>query len=231
MEKSKLIKYNVIAIVLATLFFLIGIFFGTLMQTESVSSSERVLSNVETKFNDIETSMILLNMKSDIACEYYNIKLKEIDNQLTSLTPTIVKMEKDVSLKEQSYKELKTRFINLRLKYWILNEKDREMCNPNKTTILYFYTTNGVCRDCEQQGVILSYVMNKVDKKDIIVAPVDMTEHILLLDIIKKTYNITKAPALLIDNSVVYKGLVEKDKIYNYLCNVKNLTLDVCKTS
>ncbi len=228
MEKSKLMKYNIIALVLAASFFLAGILVGTMVQTQSISSSEKVLSNVETKFNDIETSMILLNMKSDIACGYYDTKLKEIDNQLTSLTPVIVKMEKDLSLKDQSYKALKTKFINLRLKYWILNEKDREMCNPNKTTVLYFYTTKEVCSDCEQQGTILSYVVDTVGKRNFVVAPVDMNEHILLLDIIKETYNITKAPALLIDNSVVYKGLIQKEQLYNYVCNVKNLTLDVC---
>ena len=113
-------------------------------------------------------------------------------------------------LLELCLSELEKDYSLLSVRAWILNSYVTEKCVEDKVVILYFYSVP--CSDCIKQGNILDDLREKKfkDRLRVFVLNYDSDEEIV--KVLKKTYNITETPSIVIGNST-YVGLMERDKL------------------
>ena len=94
---------------------------------------------------------------------------------------------------------------------------------------MYFYSNND-CSDCRTQGVILSFLKDKFKERLLIFSlDSDFTEE-PLLGLVKRSFNITKSPTLIISEDKI-EGFIDKDKLLNILCSKYNDIEDVKECS
>jgi len=85
----------------------------------------------------------------------------------------------------------------------------KEKCYLNDHVILYFYSVP--CEKCIKQGNILDQLReNKVKNMKVFVLDVNVDEPIV--QTLKKTYNITATPAIII-NEKKYEGLIQQEEL------------------
>jgi len=112
--------------------------------------------------------------------------------------------------------ELEKDYSLLSVRAWILNSYVIEKCPEDKVVVLYFYSVP--CPECIKQGNILDELREErfKDKLRVFVLNVDSDESIV--QVLKKTYNITETPSIVIGDSS-YVGLMERDKLSEIIFN------------
>ena len=125
----------------------------------------------------------------------------------------------DLYMKEssaKSYIEIKRDYVLAQIRYWLLNKRITESCTMDNVAILYFYS-NRDCPECSAQGIILSYLKEKLKDKLLVFSIDSDFEAEPMVAVLRGAYNITKVPSL----------VLEKRKISG-LVSLENLSLDVC---
>lgn len=226
MDRKDLKEYALIALIITLVFFIIVLLSGEIIHVDYYRDVNEKVSDIRLDFQDIELALFLGNMDDSVSCQYYSKKLENVDETLKEIKPTVLKLERDMKTNLEEYKELKRKFIAIRLKYWLVSELMKSECGANYTTVLYFYKTEERCKECTRQGHVLSYLENKHDYFEVV--PVDKDEDLILIRALREAYNITKVPTLLIDRKVVMRGLTSKEEIYNYTCKKYNNSKEIC---
>jgi thiol-disulfide isomerase/thioredoxin len=106
--------------------------------------------------------------------------------------------------------ELAKDYSLLSVRAWILNSYVNEKCKENKVTLLYFYSVP--CKSCIEQGKILDELREKTFQSKIRVFVLNINYNETIVQILKKTYNITETPSIVIGSST-YTGLTDKEKL------------------
>ncbi len=214
-------KAAIIAFFLTLLVFLSGISISYLIQRRSGEEVNDLINEIKMKIDDADLSFVLVSANKNITCTFLSEKVNDIKNDLRKITSKVVSMEKDFKINEE-YKHLKRELMILRLKLWLLVSKMNEECNEKIVPILFFYNTNKEvsCDYCYEEGEILSYVSEK--NSSIIVIALDGDEDLILINTLKKVYNITTYPTIIINDKKL-EGFVSKEKILEVL-NLTNET-------
>jgi len=90
--------------------------------------------------------------------------------------------------------------------------KLREECNYTATTILFFYTSINKCEDCIAQGIVLNQLKKKDPEKYMIFA-IDADSKLGIVGTLKTYFNVTKVPALVINEKQKLEGFVLRQEL------------------
>lgn len=112
-----------------------------------------------------------------------------------------------------AYLQLKDEYTKLSLRAWIIARDNEQQCNTTVKPILYFYDSD--CKACVAQGEILDEVKTKMRAENITALPftIDLQENESAIKLIKTYYNITKVPALVIDDTVLQGRVYSAEEI------------------
>lgn len=95
---------------------------------------------------------------------------------------------------------------------WLYTTQAMELCNKSEVVpILFFHETKTACPECAVQGEVLDSIRAKCSNVRIVTFPTDL--NIDLISLVQKKYGVTKAPALVINNSIVLKGMQNEQTI------------------
>ncbi len=101
------------------------------------------------------------------------------------------------------YMSLKREYIRLSLRFWLSAKNNYEACGNSKfIPILYFYSKD--CNDCITQGEKFDE-FNALMKKGnwtVLVFPIDGDFQEDTISLLKRFYNITKYPAVVINRKI-----------------------------
>lgn len=226
MDGKNLKEYALEALVITLIVFIVGLMLGRFFQVNYAQEVSEKISDVEMDYQDMQLALLMEGLNNSVSCKYYAKKMNEVKKKIESMKPTIVKLEKDLKIDTKEYRELKKKFMAVRLKYWLLSESLKDKCNKKFVNILYFYKTEEECTACTKQGHVLSYMSDKYDFIEVV--PIDKDEDLILIKSLKEAYNITKVPSLVIDRKIVEKGYTPKEEILNYACE-KFPSKEACK--
>lgn len=112
----------------------------------------------------------------------------------------------------------KERYVLLQLQFWSNAVELREKCNATHTTILYFYSQfdESLRQQEDLQSAVLIDMINTCKEK-LMVSPIPIDMNIGTVDMIKSKYNVTKAPSILINESILLEGLQSRADLENYI--------------
>ena len=143
--------------------------------------------------------------------------LKSIDKELYELIET----KFDVTLIKQDVLDRitqKKKYALLQIQYWLNTIKLRERCNASINTVLYFYSQfdpNVRLQQNIQSRVLVDLIHDCKGKLITFPLPIDLD--IASVEILKRRFNVTKAPSLVINETVVLEGLQSRQTLEKYI--------------
>ncbi len=202
-------------LLLTIMIFVVGIFIGGSVEQLRVENlytqlqeQDLAYQNIITQSNYIDYIISQKDMGINISCESIE---GSYFSSIATLDESRLKLENYINsgkVKEEEFYRLKEHYANTQIDYWILANKISNLCDNNLNTILFFYSEDKKCPECEDQGLHLSYVKQKLND-DVLIFALDVEKDgptkLLAQKYEAKVYN---SPTLVIN-----------DKTFNYLTN------------
>jgi hypothetical protein len=205
------------ALILAIFIFASGILLGYMLEMNRTSKiislyQQAELDTLDTRIQDNIISLtrvdcnLLFNETINFANRIYGeASLLEKYEGANQLSEGIVFQHKKYDL--------------LRAELWLNSIKIKEKCPVNLSTIVYFYEYNpdNLKIKSEQDVYSKKLFELKTSTSNIILIPIAGNMNISSIDYLKSYYNITKYPAVVVNEKIVINTLEDLDKIESYL--------------
>ncbi len=150
-------------------------------------------------------------------CEAVAKTLEENIKSLESTRERLETFDKHSTINKEDFNLLKREYVLAQIRYWLLVRRAKKLCKREIATILYFYSDDKECPDCEKQAFILTY-LKKLFKERLLIFSFDSKQKDEpMISILKKTYNISIYPTLVIEEKS-FSGLQTKNEILKEIC-------------
>ncbi len=194
------------------------IIFGAGMLLGNTIASNKFTS-LENMGQDLRTDIIALELQQDLiaADPCGGASLMPLSEQLYTLGTRLDFMENRLGKNNAEVIRLKQYYSLLEIRHWLYLSRINEICNQSSVLILYFYSNLGDCPRCEEQGYVLSYLHDKYDS--LMIYSLDLNMENVVLETIKKNYDIKTAPSLVI-NGDIHEGFNSRNQIEAVITNL-----------
>jgi len=204
-----------LVLILTVAVFVIGVFFGnyiTEIKYDTIFNTEQSL-RLELLGLDTQYSLI----ESD-PCKVFNDtslseSLDEMGNKVTYLENTLGTSSEEVI-------NLKKYYFLLEIRHYLLKQRAVKECDVQHDFILYFYSNKGYCKDCKQEGFVISNIRENFDNLSSYSFDIDAENP--ALDTLKSINDVGNVAPVVVVNGETYAGFKSKEFIENKLESSKN---------
>lgn len=218
-------KRFLLTFVLVAFVFLIGVLVGNFLTSERTSYLEDIAYKQKLDYESLQLQSLYLDINANNAsCSIFS---NILETSLVDVGAAQAKVDlymKDSSKK--SYTEIKRDYLLAQIRYWLLNQKIKSNCKSDQVSVLYFYS-NDNCIECGAQGTILTYLKEKLGDKLLVFSLDSDFSDEPVVNIIKKTYNITKVPSIVVEDNVSGE-LVNKEDLIKEICSLYKEKPTIC---
>jgi len=214
-------KVYLAAAVLSMFFYLIGVMSGLFIEGNMVEYTDGKLSILQSRIDRLpseEEYASLQRRTENLQLEYaylsiigQNLSCGSLSALVDDTTKKVRELGEDLeNARGKEFDSLRRDYALLSTKAWILNNYVKERCNREVAVILYFYSVP--CQECVEQGHILDglYAGEFKDRIIVFVLNSDLDEPIV--NLLKRSHNVTETPAIVIGDRT-YKGLIPEDNL------------------
>lgn len=129
------------------------------------------------------------------------------------------------SSNEDEFARLQGHYANTQINYLMLAQRISNLCREKINTIIYFYADDEICPSCEDQGVYLTYIKQRLQDNVLIFSFDIMKEGPIQL--LKKQYNVSVegVPKIIVNEDEL--EFSTSDEIFSLLCE-QGLKDSVC---
>lgn len=120
-------------------------------------------------------------------------------------------------INQQDFNNLKREYTLAQVRYWLLAKKAKDVCNRDIISVLYFYSSQNTCQQCNNQGFILTYAKKMFGDSLLIFSFDSGFKEEPLIDLMLKTYNISSYPSLVIGDKKY--GFTDTNQLIGILCS------------
>ena len=170
------------------------------------------INQLNSLYNDIRIDALNAEVQYEILSENPCLALnfKPLNDELFELGNKLTHMEEQLGKENDQVLDLKKYYSILESRHWLFVRKASEQCNQKTTPILFFYSNQGDCSDCEQQGFVLNYIRNTISGAYIYSFDINLESS--AIEALEITYNITTVPTLVIGENT-YVGFKDSDEL------------------
>lgn len=221
-------KIYLVAGIISLLIFSLGLTLGIITDNERFRWVETANREQEVEYQSLQfQSMYISSLKVDNeSCAVISAAIEDVLSDYGYSLEKLQQYQKDSNMNQKDYEILQRKFVIDNLRYWLLAEKMKDICDTDSVNILYFYSSKN-CDICPSQGVLLTYYKKKLNDK-LLVYPIDLDleDKEPLISLLRRQYKIYSSPTLIIEGKK-YEGLKEKEDLGNIICgNYKNPPTD-----
>lgn len=198
------------AFTIATLIFLMGVFLGNYFSEQKLNSIDELSRNLQ--LNTIGTEL-QFRLISENPCEFLNSS--ELTEELYQIGARLDFMESEMGQENTQVVGLKEYYHLLEIRHWLFLKRSKEECSKDFDLVLYFYSNEGDCPKCEEQGNVLTYLHKKYPKLNIYSFDVNIENPALRT--IKRLYDIEGQPPTIVVNEDTYHGFMSSKEIEMHL--------------
>lgn len=198
--------------------FLLGLFLGLAIEGKRVNYIESISKKQNLEFSSLQIQYAFIDQlsqeKNCLAVQ------KTFEQNINNLESTRIRLEnfgREAKLNKNELDILKNEYLLAQIKYWLLAERTRILCDTDTVSILYFFSDETECPDCDRQSFILTYLKEKFEDKLLIFSFDSKFESEPMVPLLKKTYNVTDYPTLVIGGKPKSK-FQGKDSILREIC-------------
>lgn len=207
-------------------FLITAVIFVTAILASNYFSQKKMneIKNIESRIAvDILASETQFSLLSELSCKEISSGL--LSKELATLGDKLSYTEQNRGSDDAEVLNLKKYYSLLQIKDFLLMQKIKNRCGSNPTNnglfIMYFYSNEGDCSDCEKEGFVLTKL--RADYPELRVYSFDYNLDLSALKTLISIYNIKKdLPAILI-NDKVYSGFKSVDDIKEALPILKEI--------
>jgi hypothetical protein len=217
MKQKKLsVQKTIIVLLLTIIIFSTGVLIGNY-------NTEKKFSKVVDLTSDLRIETLGMEVEYDILeshiCENENVLY--LVQGLFELAEKITFMENELGANNENVIQLKKQYFILEARHWMLAKKRVDEClGPTKgldnTIILYFYSNQGDCPQCQQQGAVLTHLHQKHEKMKIYSFDINIDSPVV--NVLKTIYGINATPGLVI-NEETHIGYLSADEFIAFVTN------------
>lgn len=219
---SSMSKY-VAAFSMTVLIFGAGIIIGNTLSSAKLEKIDALQQDiaVRTLGSELQYALLAENPCVDIESSVLSNELFEISSKLSF-------MEEDLGTHHEQVINLKRYYSLLEIRHWLLLRKAQQTCDTHYDLILYFYSNDGDCSACKQQGYVLNTLHRKYPAVSIYSFDINIKDPVL--ETMKKIHNVTAPPTIVV-NGKVLEGLTDKAKMEKELFGDKKEVLIIQSSS
>ncbi len=193
--KKYLFVFAITALIFGTIFL-----FSDYLNNERIAQIKSIEENIDRNILESEIQYALL---ADAACEVGEEGSPLLINELNALARRLSYMEDQRGADDTEVVGLKKYYSLLEIKdYLLLRERTRQ-CGEKPLSILYFYSNEGDCAECEKMGIVLTSMRERYDTLH--VYAFDFNLDLSVIDSLKAIYKLeNQLPVLVIDRKPYY---------------------------
>lgn len=209
-ERSLSWEFLLIALIM-TGTIMAGIFYiGTVLSDQKVASIQGDLQRFAVEQDAQEMSRRIARELPGDNCRALTIAVEQTADAVQDLQDTVATYEKARKLSNEQFTVVKKRYTNLLLERWLTTNAVEDACGRSTVSILYFYEDPERCPACEDQGIVLTDVLQERD--DFISFPLDTGLDMQPVNMLLEAYNVSTYPTLVVEGDV-YRGLQDRDDV------------------
>lgn len=207
-------KYIIAFFITAGIFVVAFLVSSKLNQTK-LESLQATREKIAIDILSTETQFSLLAQSS---CE--EISTPVLSRELSTLGSRLAFAENSLEANEEEVLRLKKYYSLLLIKDLLLGQKIAEKCEKKEPiSILYFYSNEGNCTECQMIGHVLDGLVN--DFPELRVYAFDTNLNLSAVNTLKSIFEVgDEVPAIVI-NEEVYYGFLSQEKILFFLPELK----------
>jgi len=191
---------------IATLIFLLGIALGNYFSVQKLNSIDRLAEEMQLNTMGTELQFLLI---SEQPCDFLNSS--ELTEELYDIGSKLDFMESEMGQTNQQVLGLKEYYHLLEIRHWLFLKKSKEECKEDYDLVLYFYSNQGDCPKCNDQGNVLTYLHRKYPRLNI--HSFDINIENPALRTVKSLYNIEGELPMLVIGDQTYNGFMNSADI------------------
>ena len=212
-EKTDWLKY-LYTFLITALIFITAIYISNYFSDKKLSQLKTMEDKVSLDILSSETQFSLL---AEASCK--DISGNSLSMEVGQLGDKLAYTEGKIDPNDPDFQSLKTYYSLLEIKDYLLMKQISVKCKDKPVFILYFYSNQGSCTDCQNEG----YVLTKLHEMypQIRIYSFDYDFNIPTINTLKSIYNIKdELPAMFIDGNVQY-GIKSIDDIKKIIPETK----------
>ena len=198
--------------------FLLGLSLGLVIEGKRVNYIESMSRKQNLDFSSLQLQYAFIDQLSqEKNCMAVQKTFEHNINNLESTRIRLENFDRDATLNKNEFDVLKNEYLLAQIKYWLLAERTRKLCGTDIVTILYFFSDEKECSDCEKQAFVLTYLKKRFKDRLLIFSFDSKFEAEPMIPLLKNTYGVLEYPTIVI-------GGIPKSKFQD-----KNIILkDIC---
>ncbi|OHB10188.1 MAG: hypothetical protein A3G05_00390 [Candidatus Zambryskibacteria bacterium RIFCSPLOWO2_12_FULL_45_14] len=198
-------KY-VVAFAITAVIFSTAIFVSNIFSQKKLEDVRTIENRVALDILSSETQFALLE---ETSCR--DIGPGFLSTELGSLGEKLVYAENQTELNTADFEYLKRSYFLLEIKDYLLMKRLTEKCGIKPTFILYFYSTEDICEECERIGYVLTALRDKYP--DLRVYSFDYHFDLGAISTLVSIYKVKSDLPALIINGETYYGFYSIEKL------------------
>ena len=202
--------------IITALIFTTAIFLSNFFSQKKINEIKNIESRIAVDILASETQFSLL---SELSCS--DITSNFLSKELAILGDKLAYTEENRGSDDSEVLNLKKYYSLLQIKDFLLMQKVNERCGGKTLSVMYFYSNEGDCGECQKEGFVLTKL--REDYPELRVYSFDYNLDLSAINTLVSIYNIEdKQPALLI-NRKAYYGFKSVEEIKNILPSLKEI--------
>lgn len=198
--------------------FLLGLFLGLAIEGKRVNYIESASKRQNLDFSSLQLQYAFIDQLSqEKNCLAVQKTFEQNINNLESTRIRLENFDRDAKLNKNEFDLLKNEYVLAQIRYWLLAERTKKLCGADIASILYFFSDEKECPDCEKQAFVLTYLKKKFKDKLLIFSFDSKFESEPMISLLKKTYDVSDYPTIVLEGKT-RSGFTDKDEILKEIC-------------
>jgi hypothetical protein len=226
-RKTSKEKYIVTALITGGIF-LLGLMLGVVIEGKRVGYIDDISKTQNLDFSSIQLQYAFIDQLSqENNCEAVSTTFEKNIENLEATRARLESFDEDATLNKKEFDILKREYTLAQIRYWLLAKRTKNLCGSDIVTILYFFSDELECPQCDNQAFVLTY-LKKVFKDKLLIFSFDSKfSQESMISIFESTYNISRYPSLVIEGET-YEGIMETEEILKNMCHYYSNEIEEC---
>ena len=196
------------------------------LYSQRITQVKSLEDNINRNILESEIQYALL---ADATCETDANNNPLMIDEINSLSKRLSFMEDQRGTDDPEVITLKKYYSLLQVKDYLLLRERAKQCGQKPSSILYFYSNNGDCVDCQKMGYVLTSMRESYDQLH--VYAFDYNIGLSVVDTLKSIYKLDNVQPILVINRKPYYGFKTQQEIEALMPELAQMTASSTKAT
>lgn len=204
--------------IITLIVFLAGVGAGYWLDRFRVDDVVSALKQNELNLEAFLVEQQFLDALGGEACEILEPRFRDLSRNLGEIGRTLTQYESKRIFAQYDYEYLKARYSLLEIRTYLLLLELTKQCGAPRVGVLFFYKADD--ETSIRQGYILDAIVKKYGEEKVSVYSFDRDFKSEAIDLLEAHYNVTEAPAVVINNEIIKNGFTSRDELEPLIAEV-----------